>query len=273
MRFFMPKGTEISAEEFVKKYSEDYFLKAPGEKGLVPGLRRSSEKIEEEITAILFEGIQSKQDVARILAWKIGKIKHRESEENSKRAGKVIFSYSNDWERADELKDVHLYDKENEFPIDKIAEYLYKERKSLEVLAVENPQRFLDRINAKDFPRIGTVYMITLLYFFSHGEHPIYDRFAMLALSAIDSEKSPNLGEKVCVDVKFKEMPSKESSRFATIMDNEMSIYEEKFNEAFGAYKESVKSNLAETELKRKFDQALWVYGHLFTDDKKIVCR
>lgn len=277
MKFFMPSGKkDISAEEFVKYYSEDYFLDNKNQVH-IPYLRRSSRDIEKEITAILKDGIKEKRDVARILAWKIGKIKHRKSLDEGQ------FRYSDDWMNVESCAEqldgaVRLYSKNiKNFPIGRIASYLLENRDSLESRAKgasSEAQEVLDMLKDEDFDRIGTVYMITLLYFISRGKYPIYDRFAMLALSAIDSEKSPKPGEKVCVDVKFKELPSKESSRFATIMDNEISIYKEKFNEVFGVYKESITPNLTEIELKRKFDQALWVYGHLFTNDQKSAsCR
>lgn len=270
IKFFSPDGKkEINMKEFVDLYSEDYFL--PG-KGLVPGLRRSSGNIEKVITDILKDGIKTERDVARILAWKIGKIKHGESENESKKVGETVFKYSSDWEHADELKDVHLYDKDKEFPIKKIASYIIKNKDYL-----NNPhksaQDFLNETNAyflrNSIPRIGTVYMITLLYFLSHGEHPIYDRFAMMALNAILDGKRP--GEVV----EYTALPDKNSKkRFSKVMDCEMKIYERNFETVFNPEEVYKEFGITKEDMKtdRRFDQALWTYGHLFTDGKKTTC-
>ena len=268
MKFFDLDGNEISSiEDFVKTYSGDYYLKKSGQKGLVSGLRRSSESIEDVITNILKYGIKTERDVARILAWKIGKIKHGESEKESKKAGKTVFKYSSDWLQADDLGDVWLYCKkkdrnhENRFPIDKIASYIVNHKnkqENLEEKAKNSPQDFLNTINKyfmeNRIRRMGTVYMITLLYFLSGGIYPIYDRFAMLALSAIYNEIKPESGKKVSIDVEFSELPTKDSNRFSEVMSCEMAKYIKMLDDIFG---DSWKKN-------RDIDRALWVYGHLF---------
>ena len=67
-----------------------------------------------------------KTTVGRYLIDRTGKKLRDTDRWIEKKAGKTIFSYSSDWEHADELKDVFLYN--NEFPIDKIASFFYKEK-------------------------------------------------------------------------------------------------------------------------------------------------
>lgn len=253
MKYYLPDGTEITAKEFVNRYSEDYFLKEIGKKGLVPDLYRNSEYIEKEIEKILHEGIKDERDVARIIAWKIAKIRHRESEENQE------FRYASDWVNAEQLS-VTRYSKP--FPLEKIAHNITNNIEKLEKLAVEDPQGLLNAINKPEYKGMGSVYLVTLLYFLSKGEYPIYDQFAMMSLTAIISGASPILGEKVAVDVKFKELPTKDSTKFSEIMKNEMAQYIKMLNDIFGD----------EWKTNRKIDQALWVYGHLFKEGKRTAC-
>lgn len=246
MKFYKLDGNEInSIDEFIDLYSKDYYLKKPGEKGLIPGLRRSSEFIEERIEGILESGIQDQVDVGRILAWKIGKIKHRVSENENR------FAYAKGWENVEHSKTVKLYN--DDFQIEDISSFILS-LNIPETFNNDNAQELLNQIMDKRFKRLGSVYMITLLYFLSKGEYPIYDRFAMMALTAICSETPPKSGEKVTVDVAYKELPAKESFRFEMIMDEEMAHYIQMLNDIFGV----------EWKTNRKIDQALWVYGHLF---------
>lgn len=244
MRFFDLEGNEICTQCFITLYSSDYFLKEPG-KGLIHGLRRSSEHIENKIMDILDKGIRNQEDVGKILAWKIGKIKHRESEDNKR------FVYAKGWEKVETSKTVKLY--KDDFPIHEIASFILSQNE-LEAHAKNNAQDLLNQIKKQGFTRLGSVYMITLLFFMSKGHYPIYDRFAMMSLSAIRDGISPKLGEKKGVNVDFKELPSKDSTKFSGIIDNEMAKYIKMLNDTFGD----------EWKTNRKIDQALWVYGHLF---------
>ena len=253
MKFFMPNGKEISAEEFVEKYSDDYYLKENGEQSLVPGLDRNSRFVEKTISEILRKGIQNEQDVARIIAWKVAKIKQRESEENQQ------FIYASDWANAEQLT-VTRYS--NTFPLDTIAHDITSDIKRLEKLATEDPQEFLNDINKAEYKGMGSVYLITLLYFLSKGKYPIYDQFAMKALSAIKGNIIPKSGEIVDVDVEFTDLPVKESKGFKHVMENEMDIYIGMLNETFGD----------KWKTDRRYDQALWAYGHLFAGNKKHTC-
>ena len=80
---------------------------------------------------------------------------------------------------------------------------------------------------------IGPVYLITLLYFISKGQYPIYDKFAHISLKMIEEK-----------DCQFNSL----------IKDN----YVTRLRNIFGkAYNDS------------NVDRALWVYSHLFNDNKR----
>lgn len=246
MIFYGTDGKIIDAKKFVEEYSKEYFIPSSGEKRYIPGLRRSSEYIEEVMNGILRDGINTEPDspdVARILAWKIGKIRHGESKNG--------FVYSKDWVNAEQF-DAKLYG--NVFPLKDIDSYIKSKKQSL--IDQENPdyQGILKELENKDYKRIGTVYMITLLYFLSQGEIPIYDRFAMLALSAIMGDVKPTFNGKVDVKVDFKELPAKKTTEFETVMSCEMKHYTKMLTDVFGD----------EWKTDRRYDQALWAYGHLF---------
>ena len=244
MDFFDLLGNDICKEKFINDYSKDYYLKKPGE-GLIPELRRSSEFIEERIENIIKVGIKSQEDVGRILAWKIGKIKHRMSD-NEKR-----FAYAKGWENVEHSKTVKLY--KDDLQIGDITSFIL-DLSIPKTFNNDNAQELLNQLMDKRFKRLGSVYMITLLYFLSQGEYPIYDRFAMMALTAIHKGIKPELGKKVSIEVEFKELPSKDSDRFSTIMSCEMAKYIIMLNDIFG---DSWKTD-------RNIDRALWAYGHLF---------
>ena len=71
------------------------------------------------------------------------------------------------------------------------------------------PQAILD-ILAKEAPEgIGTVYFITLLYFISLSEYPIYDQFAKKAIDAIKTGTKPN------ITIPYKELPDRNNSDFS----------------------------------------------------------
>lgn len=88
---------------------------------------------------------------------------------------------------------------------------------------------------------IGTVYMITLLFFFSKGKYPIYDKYAHIAAKAIYLNANPK-------DIYYAEAPSKTERQKVFAMYNE---YCWLLEQIFGT-----------KSIGRPTDQALWVYGH-----------
>ncbi len=228
------------SECFVKEYSPSYFL---SEKRIVPGLHQSSKFIENEIEKILQNGIQTELDVMHILAWKIGKIRHKESQ------AQKFFIYHSDWESADKMN-VKRYGKD--MNIKPFVQKIIKNIHTLEKLVEEDePQAVLNELASylKETKGIGTVYLITLLFFISKGKYPIYDRYAIVAIKALKEELSPEHDT-----VQYSELPAKKSGKFKSVFADYMEDYIHDI--------ESFCKKLYQTN--RDIDRALWVYGHKF---------
>ena len=248
MDIFRPDGTvfEFNKDEFVDYFKADYFLEKP-EKGFVCNIKnRSSKFIEQEIERVLKRGIETKQDVARLLAWKIGKIDHKKSEKSSSEE-KVVFEYTDGWTNVeqrvcDNESSVKLRSKEEDFPIGKIASYILNDPDNLKQLAKENDTRsFFETFSKQPFKGLGTVYIFTLLYFLSGDERPIYDQFAHRAAKALVLDKNPK-------DVFVGYPPSK------TETDKALGMYDE--------YCCLLSLLFGDSCIDRNQDRALWVYGH-----------
>ena len=193
-----------------------------------------------KIEKVLKYGIKTPIDVVHILAWKTGKTKHYESEK------KREFVYAKDWSNAETSGKV-FRPRIGECDINKISSYISKNIESLEKEVSEAPQNVLCKLREQSVKGIGTVYLITLMYFISRGSYPIYDRFAKKAIDAIVNEVKPG------GVIKERQLPDKTSEKFCKIMKNEMKEYICNLEAVFGSdYKD------------RDVDRALWVYGHMF---------
>lgn len=234
MVFYDLAGKKLrDTKEFIGLYEPSYLIGG----ARIPGVSQSSGFTENEIDRILKDGIQSQIDVVHILAWKIGKIKHKDS--TSK------FVYAKDWKDAEQFQ-VTRYGKP--FDLAQIAEYIATNIKELEEKAKSNPQGVLNDLKNVGTSGLGPVYLVTLLYFVSRGKYPIYDRFAMIAADAILEGKKPG------GTVEYHELPYKNSKAFSTIMQTHIQPYIAKLEQIFGcAY-----------QTTRDIDRAMWVYGHLF---------
>lgn len=247
MKFYYPDGSKFDFDEkkFVEYYKDDYFLFK--ETYRIPGLHRSNPYIENAIEDILKKGETNEaydiRDVSRLLAWKIGKIKHEESNDR--------FEYYDDWsdagliedeqnrEKVELLKEITI--RKKPFTLGDIATYIVNDPDNLKQLAKrDNPRDFLNTIR-KDFKGLGTVYILTLLFFLSGGKHPIYDQFAHKAAKAIILNKSPN-------DIYVGPAPDKKET------DKILSMYNE--------YRWLLSQIFGNSNIERKQDRALWVYGH-----------
>lgn len=234
MKFYTSDGNEIDKSEFVEKYGNSYYQ---GCLRCIPRVGQSSRFVEDHIDTLLKNGIQKPLDVVRILAWKIGKIKHSESQDS--------FVYADDWKNAEQFV---AYRYNCKFDIQTISEYIANNITQLEKKAENHPQQVLCELRDLHINGLGTVYIITLLYFISRGQYPIYDRFAWKAIQAICDDKKP--GD----IINASELPEKKSRAFDTVFDTHMIPYMKKMESVFGsAYQES-----------RDVDRALWVYGHAF---------
>lgn len=128
--------------------------------------------------------------------------------------------------------------------------------------------------NLCEIDGIGMVYAITLLYFITNGQYPIYDKFAHIALLAILSENTDSEKEyggivpiKDSIYQKKINM-GKTKKKFLDIdgiFEQYLKEYVYPINNIFGCnYGEFIEANS-----NRDIDRALWSYGHLFNENEE----
>lgn len=235
-------NSSISKDEFIEMYNKSYFRSA---ERVVKGVTQNSKVAETEIERILNEGIKTTNDVINILAWKIGKIKHKATDEN----GKITFS--KDWEDPYHFN-ILRYGKEWK-GIECFAEKIVEKFCELHKKSENCPQEVLNELKEEAPDGIGTVYLITLLYFISKGNYPIYDRFAYIALQGIKTGTEP-----FTTKIEPQTLPNKTSKKFKSVYEDYIEPYMQDISLVFGSdYNSSI-------EEYRNIDRALWVYGHAF---------
>lgn len=273
MKFYDVNGNELSKKEFIEYYNMRYFTdctdKVPykTDKGKNRSVGKNSKFVEELIEKILKKDPIdfTDSDVALILAWKIGKIKHSQSQKKLMLHDdwqKMLKEYSPETLKFDKWNGdpIKRYGDNNSLVIDikAIADYLRKNGSKLNNLVGEGSiQTAFDELLKENWQGIGSVYLITLLYFISNYQHPgvcpIYDRFAMRALSAITNDTTINN------TVECGELPDKSCKKCSQIVAEKMKKYVCLLETIFGD----------EYKCNRDIDRALWVYGHLFKDSSK----
>lgn len=210
--FFSPHGRNLSKDEFISLYSEIYFY-----------MNRNL-TLETEMEKILDDDCLTCDNIFKILRWKINPVNVDANKRTiTTRYNKII--KTENVEKMLEGKKQQVNERKN-------AENLFKE-----LIGIDG---------------IGPVYAITLLHFVSRGEWPIYDKFAHLALLAIETEKDyPFIIKDSDLEKKFRSGTKKTFDDYVE--------YKSLLHKYFGdKYKED-----------RNIDRALWTYGHLFNENNK----
>jgi len=226
MIFYDRSDQEIDKKEWIKEFECYYFLG-----GLTYGHRvnignQGSKFIEEKIEQILHRGLQI-NDLPLVIAWKIGAINHPASEYQQN----II--YKNQFDQNFQLK--------THFGLMNAGNIInYCQNNFEELLANDNAENVFNELynNRGKGNRFGIVYCLALLYFFTQGKWPIYDKYAHIALDAILSNRQP--GELI---------------RYNQI--NDWQDYYEK-------YVKKIKNIFGAQNIPRNLDRSLWVYGHFF---------
>ena len=105
---------------------------------------------------------------------------------------------------------------------------------------------------------IGPVYAITLLYFQSQSEYPIYDKYAHIALLQLENPK-PFCCEESHITDKALNVKCRSGSV------NAETIWKEYLTNYVGPLKSLFNFETIYRK-DRRLDRALWAYGHLFND-------
>ena len=241
--FYDPEGKPLDQGAFVSFYNSKYYLDAaPLKDAAGRQIAQTSRWVEEQMDALLKKETLTPRELINILAWKLGKIYHPRSQQER------AFCYHKDWKAAASRPEgIMRYGKP--FLVSSFAGEIAENLPALREKPLDEALLWLKE---KACPGVGTVYILTLWYFISCGEWPIYDRFAKMALDAIRSGAKP--GD----IVPYKELPSRNEKSFAKV-GAALEQFKGEIDGVFG-YGTYVRD--------RDVDRALWVYGHLFRQGK-----
>ena len=245
---YKPHGEEIhSSKEFVEIYNPYYYKDhCPLKDANNRSISQTNKAVEEYIDHIIKNAVQDKKDLVRALASKIGKFKQHEFEDGTG------FAYHEDWKNAEENpEDILRYGKP--FEVSCLFDRMLENEETLKRASAKDALGWF-----QDHPvnYLGTVYMITLLYFISQANYPIYDQFAKNAIDAIKG------GVKPYESISYETLPDKNSLQFSGV-EKKVEEFKKDIDNIFGY--ENYKAS-------RDIDRALWVYGHLFKDKSKSAC-
>lgn len=227
MTFYDQNNQKITQLEWVKLFEPYYFLSGKIHGRRINRQNQGSKFVENEIEKILKNGLNS-TNVPLIIAWKIGAINHSDSEQQ-----KTII-YKNNFYQTSELKTLFGPIKTAD-----IIKYCVDNFDDL-IDANKDAERLFDLLykNRGQNSRFGHVYCISLLYFFTQGVWPIYDRYAHTAIEAIFS------GKLIGDIIPYRQINS---------WSDYQKYYVNKMIDLFGT-----------KNIPRKIDRSLWVYGHFF---------
>ena len=228
--FYERKPKTFSVDEFVRDYEECYYL--PNEdttKNYIPGVSINSRTAERKIESFLVDGFQDGKDVNTALAWKIGGIDNKSSNEG--------IYFKDNWGKADKVTERYFECGRKEYNelCERIAQLSVANGEIDETL--ENILSVIDETKAKGF---GPVYILTLLYFVTKKESPIFDRYAYTAVKAIYNGVKPS-------EIWYENPSSKDKKNLLKLI-NEYRWY---LVQVFGR-----------ADIERRIDRSLWVYGH-----------
>ena len=264
LKSFSVEPFSIDRQEFLELYSNDYFLGR--EKYICKGIPRSCEWIEADITGLLTKEDWSDADIIHMLAWKMGRINHKDSIYPN-----YVFT-GNGWSDGskDELAANNRKGKINIKPLVQNIREFRNEYTNNKDNYDNNTENLLKRLRGildvdgkQEITGIGSVYLITILFFASHGYYPIYDQFAMKALEALDKGSVP--GD----NIPLRYLPDKNDDAFLKILtprkpDKDNAPAYLQYIRLLEKYFKDDKIDYRKPEDCRIVDQALWVYGHRF---------
>ena len=235
MKFFDEGENRIEYEEWLPNYERYYFLGGPTLDRRITRRNQSSRFVENQACALLSKTTPlSSQDLVLLMAWKIGGlIDHGLSEATQK------IAYLQNW------------------PVTLAAATQYGKcdfSGSIPVLAAKMPTisaevnrgnpRYLFELTPH-LQGFGAVYILTVLFFVSHGRYPIYDKYADVAAQAIAEDLPP-------------------TSHIPYNGIQKWSDYERYIRRLEPIQSVGARSWGDSMFISRAVDRGLWVYGHFF---------
>lgn len=221
---YMPSGAEITCpEKFIDFYSEAYFYD-PATRDL---------KLESRMEEILKSDTWSRRDVMDILRWKLG---------------------ATSWDYESEM----VYHRWGAIDAHDLNDRIFGQGKDTvsKSFSQEKPEKLFEKYLGAS--GIGPVYAITLLYFQSQSEYPIYDKYAHIALLQLENPKHFCCEESLITDKALNE-------KFHSGSVNAETIWKEYLTNYVGTLKSLFDFETVYRK-SRRLDRALWAYGHLFND-------
>ena len=227
MFFYNQNSQEITQDEWVNLFEPYYFLNGHTHGHRITRKNQGSRFVENQIEFILEKGL-SINDLPLIVAWKIGAIDHQASENQR------VIVFKNHFNQ-----DFRFQAQYGTIRAAEIITYCQQNFNNLTEINTDAEQLFSNFYeNRGGNNRFGLVSCLSLLYFFTQGMWPIYDRYAHIALNAI----SLNIPPGKCV-------PCEPINQFNDYRE----WYVNKLIDIFG-----------NQNILRKIDRSLWVYGHFF---------
>lgn len=259
---------KLGIVEFVNYYNQMYYF-------------QTSRWVESKIEEYLTEPELSKEKLLQIFAWKTNRINMQKSQSEKKFCFSGTEKDKNGetkWVIDDakgtatsstrqKIKPSELYTFLGEVEKQKkVYHKAIKDKKKEEYLS-KLKEDILKAITDKEvLPKgIGSVYLITFIYFITQGDEPIYDYFAMKALDAIFpdvDQKSFLLGSYVKNHADPPKSEKLLNSSVYTTYKEKLDIFKKEYFNTLG--ESNTTKNEEEKNACRDIDRALWVYGHFF---------
>ncbi|HOF12966.1 MAG TPA: hypothetical protein PLZ38_08895 [Spirochaetota bacterium] len=223
MAFYDLNGSYLNINQFIQYYEQYYFLGTPNVGRRITNRNKTNHFIEKKIQNILQRGIAI-NDIVFIIAWKIGAIDHGLS--NNRVVYKYNFNNTLQFKTRFNVIDVKL-----------IVNYIINNFVTL--ININNPHTLFQNLfnNRGLNSNFGLVYCISLIYFFTQGQYPIYDKYVHIAINAFLNNVPPN-------------------NQIGYQQINQWKDYINFINQLTRIF--------GNQNIGRKIDRALWVYGHCF---------
>lgn len=226
MGFFDQHGNQIQGPHWLDMFEPPYFLNGPN---IVRN--RTSPLVEQQVCALLNQNGLGFNELKTIMGWKLGEIRHRLSQNQ----GRIVFT--NSW-------GAHATTSRSRYNYTQSIQSLANQMNQImQHVQAGHPDLVFNLHTQLDYFMPTTI--LTIVFFVTHGQQLIYDKYAHIAALAINQGQAPGA----------------HIANYHRVQN--WGDYE--------AYKELLVPIVAacgqqagHMPVPRPVDRALWVYGHLF---------